>query len=149
MNTNENIQPISESWNNSYMLGIEMIDTQHMKFFLLFDKMQILYNNHDSYSEISDVLNELEKYTHYHFNTEEALMRKAQTTDYDQHIAQHKVFIEKINDFKIAFNYQNSILLEQMITFMRKWFLMHISDIDRRYVEPVKKYLNEKDNENN
>ena len=146
MNTIETMQTISESWNSTYMLDIEIIDTQHMKFFLLFDKIQMLNKNPDSYSEISEVLNELEKYTHYHFNTEEALMRKAQTTDYDQHIAQHKVFIEKINDFKIAFNYQNSILLEQMITFFRKWFLMHISEIDRKYVEPVKKYLSEKDN---
>ena len=146
MNTIETMQTISESWNSTYMLDIEIIDTQHMKFFLLFDKIQMLNKNPDSYSEISEVLNELEKYTHYHFNTEEALMRRAQTTDYDQHIAQHKVFIEKINDFKIAFNYQNSILLEQMITFFRKWFLMHISEIDRKYVEPVKKYLSEKDN---
>ena len=146
MNTIETMQTISESWNSTYMLDIEIIDTQHMKFFLLFDKIQMLNKNPDSYSEISEVLNELEKYTHYHFNTEEALMRRAQTTDYDQHIAQHKVFIEKINDFKIAFNYQNSILLEQMITFFRKWFLMHISEIDRKYIEPVKKYLSEKDN---
>jgi len=146
MNTIETMQTISESWNSTYMLDIEIIDTQHMKFFLLFDKIQMLNKNPDSYSEISEVLNELEKYTHYHFNTEEALMRRAQTTDYDQHIAQHKVFIEKINDFKIAFNYQNSILLEQMITFFRKWFLMHISEIDRKYIEPVKKYLSEKNN---
>ena len=146
MNTIETMQTISESWNSTYMLDIEIIDTQHMKFFLLFDKIQMLNKNPDSYSEISEVLNELEKYTHYHFNTEEALMRRAQTTDYDQHIAQHKVFIEKIIDFKIAYNYHNSILLEQMITFMRKWFLMHISEIDRKYIEPVKKYLSEKNN---
>jgi hemerythrin len=146
MDTIESNQPVSESWNNRYILDIDMIDTQHMKFFVLFDKLQTLNKNPESYSEISEILNDLEKYTHYHFNTEEALMRKAQSENYEHHVLQHKVFIEKINDFKIAFSYHNSVLLEQMITFLRKWFLMHISEIDKKYVETVKIYLNRKNN---
>jgi hemerythrin len=144
METFENIPLTHQTWNKSYMLDISMIDNQHVKFFMLFDKMLELNKSDNSHAQILDVLEELEKYTHVHFATEEALMRKAQTHDYELHVVQHKVFIDKIEEFKIAYNYNNAALLEQMITFMRKWFLMHISEIDRKYVDPVKKYLNER-----
>ncbi len=134
----------SQTWNNSYLLNIPMIDKQHMRFFKLFDMLMALNKEVDKDFQIQDVLEELEKYTHVHFNTEEALMRKANVPDYDLHIIQHELFIKKIEEFKVAFSYKNSLLLEQMVTFMRKWFLIHISEIDGKYVEPVQKYLVEK-----
>ena len=144
MENSENIPQIHHTWNKTYMLDIPMIDNQHVKFFALFDKLQDLNQIDDSHEQIFEVLQELEKYTHNHFATEEALMRKAGTTDFDLHVVQHQVFIAKIEDFKIAYSYNNSALLEQMTTFMRKWFLMHISEVDRKYVDPVKKYLSER-----
>ena len=148
MNSTDDITKTHQTWNKSYMLDISMIDNQHVKFFVLFDKLQELNNVENSNDRIYEVIQELEKYTHNHFATEEALMRKAQAPDYELHVVQHKVFIAKIEDFKIAYNYNNSALLEQMTIFMRKWFLMHISEIDRKYVDPVKKYLTERESKN-
>lgn len=148
MENNENIPVIHQTWNKSYMLDIDMIDNQHVKFFLIFDKLQALNKDADSHTEIEKVLKELEKYTNIHFATEEALMLRAEAPDYDLHIVQHQVFIAKIEDFKIAYSYNNAALLEQIIIFMRKWFLMHISEVDRKYVDPVKKYLSERSSNN-
>ena len=144
METIENIPQIHHTWNKSYMLDIAMIDNQHVKFFSLFDKLLELKQADNSNEQILEAIQELEKYTHNHFATEEALMRKAEAPDYELHVLQHQVFIAKIEDFKIAYSYNNSALLEQMIIFMRKWFLMHISEVDRKYVDPVKKYLSER-----
>ncbi len=144
MENSENIPQVHHAWNKTYMLDIPMIDNQHVKFFALFDKLQDLNQTDDSHEQILEVIKELEKYTNNHFATEEALMRKANAPDYELHVVQHQVFIAKIEDFKIAYSYNNAALLEQMTTFMRKWFLMHISEVDRKYVDPVKKYLNER-----
>ncbi len=139
------IDPKYQTWNNSYLLDIPMIDKQHMMFFKIFDDLMVLNKGNDNYEKINDVILELEKYTHNHFSTEEALMRKANSPDMDLHIVQHQLFITKVEEFKIAYGYKNSILMEQMIVFMRKWFLMHISEVDGKYADPVKKYLEDKE----
>ncbi len=135
-----------QTWNNSYMLDIPMIDKQHMMFFKIFDHLLLLNKGNKNYEKIDEVIQELEKYTHNHFNTEEALMRKANEPGIEQHILQHKLFIKKVEEFKIAYSYKNTILMEQMISFMRKWFLMHIAEVDGKYADSVREYLQSKDN---
>lgn len=123
------------------MLGIPMIDKQHLNFFVLFDKLIELNNGANTYVELYKVIEELENYTNVHFKTEEALMRNANAPDYELHLVQHGIFIKKVEEFKIAYNYKNSVLQNQMIIFMRKWFLMHIAEVDGKYVETVQQFL--------
>lgn len=132
------------TWNKSYELDIPAIDKQHMKFFRLFDKLMLLSKDGANYNELGEVIEELEQYTHVHFKTEEALMRKAQSPGYDFHLSQHTVFVKKVEEFKTAFAYRNSELLGEMIIFMRKWFLLHIQEIDSQYVSSVKEYVADK-----
>lgn len=131
----------NQDWNKSYMLGIQEIDEQHEKFFILFDRLNEMNKNDSSRIQILDVIEELTEYTHYHFGTEEKMMESADVEDFELHKMQHEMFVTKLVDFKIAYNYNNSVLLSQMVVFMRKWLLMHISETDRRYVEPVKTLL--------
>lgn len=131
------------SWNSSYSLNIPLIDKQHMKFFQLFDNLLALHKQNESYERIYTVIEELEKYTNAHFQMEEALMRHSNVPDYELHLVQHKLFITKVEEFKFAHKYKNAVLAEQMINFMRKWFLVHISEIDGKYVENVQEYLHE------
>ena len=133
------------AWNKSYMLDISLIDNQHAHFFMLFDKILELNKKDNSFSELEEIIVELEKYTQLHFQTEEALMRKANFPEYESHLLQHTIFSDKIKEFKIEYTYKNSVLLEQMILFMRKWFLIHIAETDKKYSESVKKYLADKD----
>lgn len=134
----------NQTWNKSYLLNIPLIDKQHMQFFKLFDMLLALNKEVDKDFQILEVIEELEKYTNTHFKEEEALMRNANAPDYDLHVAQHELFVEKVADFKLAFSNKNPLLLEQMIVFMRKWFLIHISEVDGKYVESVQQYLVDK-----
>jgi hemerythrin len=45
--------------------------------------------------------------------------------------------------------YQNLVLLDQMIVFMRKWFLTHIFNDDSKYVPHVQHYFSEKEKKKN
>ena len=132
---------LHKTWNSSYLLDISMIDKQHAKFFELFDKLQILNKQENFYDDLEPVITELEKYTKIHFQTEEALMRKANSPGFENHIIQHTIFNKKIEEFRIAYSYKNSVLLEQMIVFMRKWFLIHIVEVDGKYADSVKKFM--------
>lgn len=149
MKATNDISEVYQTWNTSYLLNISIIDKQHVIFFNLFDKLKILNNKDDSYDELFEVIEELEKYTNTHFKTEEALMRKANALEFEMHLEQHGIFIKKVEEFKTAYRYKNSVLLEQMINFMRKWFLMHIAEVDGKYVDSVQEYLTNKDGKSN
>ena len=129
-----------QSWNDSFLLNIDVIDNQHKKFFELFDLILALNKSKDAV-KLSSVINELQDYAQYHFETEETLMQNADSENFELHIIQHQFFINKINEFTIAQNYNNPVLTTQIVVFMRKWLLMHITEIDKRYVESVQSFL--------
>ena len=130
----------SQSWNDSFLLNIDVIDQQHKKFFDIFDLILSLNKNEDVV-RVSTVIDELQDYAKYHFKTEETLMQNANVANMELHIVQHKFFIDKIKEFTIAQNYNNPVLTDQIAVFMRKWLLMHITETDRMYVESVQYFL--------
>jgi len=129
-----------QSWNDSFLLNIDVIDNQHKKFFELFDLILALNKSKDAV-KLSSVINELQDYARYHFETEETLMQNADSESFELHIIQHQFFINKINEFTIAQNYNNPVLTTQIVVFMRKWLLMHITETDKKYVESVQSFL--------
>jgi len=129
-----------QSWNDSFLLNIDVIDNQHKKFFELFDLILALNKSKDAV-KLSSVINELQDYAQYHFETEETLMQNADSENFELHIIQHHFFINKIKEFTIAQNYNNPVLTTQIVVFMRKWLLMHITETDKRYVESVQSFL--------
>jgi len=141
MNLSTESSKDSPSWSNALLLGIQEIDNQHKIFVSLLDKVSSINMEEDNKETILPLLEELQRYSVYHFNSEEALMRKANAPDMDRHIKQHELFKKKCDEFVIAYNYNNKMLVEQMLLFMRKWLIIHISDIDSNYAESVKSYL--------
>lgn len=133
-----------QSWNALYALDIPAIDRQHMQFFRIFDKFNALNHSNLDYEVIKSYIDELEKYTKMHFQTEESLLKMSNYDEFGLHVEQHQIFTKKIDEFKIAYGYGNHLLLEQIITFMRKWLIVHISEVDRKYVDSVKKMLIDK-----
>lgn len=133
------------SWNNSLSLNIEVIDNQHKNFFRLFDEL-LLINSEEADREvkIAPIIAELQEYAEYHLNTEEGLMKQSNWEDIDSHIKQHNLFRKKCNDFQIEHIYKSKVLLEEMVSFLRKWFMSHISEVDAAYAETVRNYLSKK-----
>ena len=130
MNTTTIESKNSQSWNDSLLLGIPVVDKQHKILIALFDEIISVSNEGDDEDRILPLLNELQRYTIYHFDTEEELMRQANLQNTELHVKQHNLFKKKIGDFMIAHNYKNIVLLNQIILFLRKWLVTHISDID-------------------
>lgn len=133
-----------KSQTNYRILDIPIIDKQHFKFFVIFDNLLLI--NKEKNEGIREIkilteLNELQKYTVYHFFTEERLMKNANWEYIEQHIEQHSIFKNKCMEFMIDYNYRNRVLLEEIVLFLRKWFIAHISDIDASYADRVKAYL--------
>lgn len=138
--TKTKYNPDNTNWNDSYLLGIPIIDNQHKKFFVILDNLMILSQNQEK-SEMHSLINELQNYVIYHFQTEEDLMLKSQSPNLDLHIMEHELFKKKVEEFRQSYYNNNAELLNEMILFMRKWLLIHISGTDTEYTDSVKNTL--------
>lgn len=147
MNLTENQVSSFQTWNDSFLLNIEIIDNQHKRFFEILDEILALSKEEKTGNDLLKVIDELQDYAHFHFQTEEDLMQKADATETELHIIQHKFYIEKLKEFQSSYNSNNPVLINQIVTFMRKWLLMHIFEVDGKYVESVRKYLLKNDSE--
>ncbi len=135
------LNQVIPSWNNSYLLDIPVIDKQHKMFFKIYD--DLIENNTQTITDEYkyNAIELLEEYVIGHFQTEEILIKRANYSETEQHINEHKLFINKVNEFKLSFQYKNTQLVNQMLVFIRKWFLSHISNSDAQYKNVVIEYI--------
>lgn len=138
--TKTKYNPETTNWNDSYLLGIPMIDNQHKKFFVILDNLVTL-NQKQEKSEMHSLINELQNYVIYHFQTEEDLMVKSHSPNIDLHIMEHELFRKKVEEFHHSYYNNNAELLNEMISFMRKWLIIHISGTDAEYADSIKSTL--------
>ena len=142
MSTKINKLKGAKYWDDTFFFfDIETIDNQHKKLFELFDLIIELNAKNDDSESISKIIDELNDYADYHFRTEEDLMAKAKTKDTEMHLQQHAFFKNQMKEFRRMYAYQNQSLTDLMIVFLRKWFLMHIYDVDYQYIKSVKRHL--------
>jgi hemerythrin len=123
-----------------FMFGIEKIDSEHRHLISIFNRMSEKADQEES-TDFVKIVEELEEYSCYHFNTEETLMKKANYSEIDEQIIQHQIFRQKIDDFKTSIQFGSSILQSEIVDFLRKWLLKHIMECDAKYVPSVKEYL--------
>ena len=133
-----------ENWSDKYLLGITDIDEQHRGFFELFNHKPLSEMDRD---EMALMLTQLNNYIKNHFKQEQELMKKSKYPDFENHLAEHKFFVQKITEMNQEFNYMNPLLYEKITIFMKKWFLSHIMASDKKYQEHVINYLNQQKHE--
>lgn len=118
--------------------GIKTIDAQHQKFFKLLNDLRLYNSNRDDNLAVMDIIDELMAYSEYHFELEKRIMSQSGYPDIEIHLKQHEFFVRKLDEFKLAYNYQSAALSDQVLRFLQKWFLVHIPEWDQRYVDFVK-----------
>lgn len=119
-------------------LGIKTVDLQHEKFFKMLDELRLYSANKDNKLLIENLLEEFSAYATYHFVAEERMMKKSEFPLYEVHMQQHLFFKQKLDEFKQALEYKNEMVDEQMLNFLRKWFVVHISEQDKQYADYIK-----------
>nr|WP_319492952.1 bacteriohemerythrin [uncultured Desulfobacter sp.] len=124
-------------WNLKYNVGISEIDYQHKYFLKLINRLAL---NHEFLKEnglIQAHLSELDKYTRFHFKSEENIMNLVCYTDLDYHKQLHRDLIDKLS----YQSYQSQISTENMnefIIFLKEWFLNHTVNEDKKLSEYIK-----------
>jgi hemerythrin len=126
-------------WKPEYTSGIDEVDRQHQKLFVLAGDLYDIAKRKDGYDyhdEITQVFGALSDYTVYHFRYEEELMKQhgyslrelaAHCTEHDNFIQKMKKVAEEDLDKK-----QQQVLMD-VVMFAVDWIEKHILGSDRRY----------------
>jgi hemerythrin len=124
-------------WKDSYSVNVPLIDEQHKKLFSLGATLVELLKDHettDQFHQVMDVVDELVAYTSYHFDQEEALMKKCNYPNLDKHIKEHDAFrtyLANLEFEELVHNQRSKI--REMATYVYAWIYKHVLEDDQQY----------------
>jgi len=124
-----------------YSTQIDRFDEQHKHLFGLLNDLHVAIEAGHSEAVVGDILEELERYTEYHFGDEEEFMQDCgyamDCADcfYD-HKDFHEEFVETVGEFRERHENGEPITTD-VLEFTKEWLDAHIAgpDIDQKYSE--------------
>ncbi|CBH22154.1 putative Hemerythrin-like protein CA_C0069 [Acetoanaerobium sticklandii] len=133
------------SWETQYELGIKSIDDQHKELVNIINKMAALLieakQGVDIYDEVATVINDLKKYTIYHFKYEENLFDQYSYEYKDTHKAEHDKLVSDIEELDLSSFDEDQIKhTNDLLKFLITWLFKHISGSDFLYRDLLKGY---------
>jgi len=125
------------SWQNSYSVGIKLIDEQHMELIKLTNKLfaSCMTGQERFRNVFLDTIHDTVDYVGYHFSTEEKVMERVNYPGFKEHKKEHSDFVRevfnKVEEFK-----SNKVLTPlAFVYYLRDWVLHHIAVCDRKMGE--------------
>jgi len=124
------------------LTGIPLIDEQHKQYMVLVNKCLAKYHKGNmTKSMFIDCVTEIEAYALEHFDSEEVLMRSAKYPLYEEHLAKHDDFRNRINDLLEKMN-TKEIDLGHYVSLLCKWlvdwFKIEVLDDDIKLAKFIK-----------
>lgn len=119
-------------WGPAYSIGLLEIDEQHQTLFGIMNELWTAIIRRAERTEMDHILGELEHYTVSHFAAEEDFMQATSYQQFDEHKAQHQLFIDRISEARAAVARGETVGL-QLLHFLKDWLVGHIQVQDRAY----------------
>lgn len=118
------------SWDDNFNTGVEKIDAQHKCFIAIINELSHMSKCVNDDKLLNAKLDELVRYTEYHFSSEQYLMLELEYDGYSQHLVIHQSLItglrERISGYRVK---KKSI--DDIIDYLFQWFVGHTIDDDR------------------
>ena len=121
-------------WDNAFNTDIATIDTQHKVIIKILNELYNVVYIDKKEDKLDGIIYELVQYTVYHFGEEEKLFEKYSYIEEQDHIMEHRKFIERVKEFTEINSTDSSTLVFELIEFLKEWLIEHILVTDRKYV---------------
>jgi hemerythrin len=123
-------------WNNSFAIGIEVIDAQHKKIFERLLAIENAVAKRDPWHILRFQLDELGNYMKFHLAVEESMLEILRYPGRLQHVEAHGEIMKQIAELEEALKQSSKV--EDLVRFFENWFLKHVLAGDREYATYVK-----------
>lgn len=123
------------TWNDLYKLNIDSIDEQHKNLVDIINKLYNAFTDGKAHEITGEILDEMLKYTDYHFKTEEELFDKYDYPKSGEHKVIHNDFFEKTNYYKAKYEEGEENIHYDLMKYLKDWLIGHIQGEDVKYVD--------------
>ncbi len=127
-------------WHDSYDVKVERFNDQHKHLFDIVKDLYVAMEDKEDRLALAHIINNLVKYSKEHFSEEEICLLNNGYPAYEKHRKQHKLFLNKIEQFAADYNSGKYLLHIDILLFLKNWVLQHILIADKEYGD----YLNSK-----
>jgi hemerythrin-like metal-binding protein len=128
------------TWDENLRLGHAAIDMQHMEIFSRINDLSDKLTEGADDIEIRNLLNYLSSYSNHHFFEEEKLMTQIHYYGIHKQKKQHAAFKQEIEELSqlLRKNVKQVELAHRIETTLFRYFVNHISDLDKELAEFIK-----------
>lgn len=125
---------VAISWDDSYTVHVESIDTQHKKMMRLINDLHRISINGGDNLQVEKALSVLSEYTKDHFQYEESFFEKYHYPFFKTHQKEHTAFLEIIAQIKTEMLNCQENERKESINLMVSWLKNHIVSEDKQYI---------------
>lgn len=133
-------------WKDSYRLGVERIDQQHMELFRMTEDLVNAVKAGAGVEEYQKALGFLKDYVVYHFRDEEAYQASIHYDGIEAHKEEHRQFTQTVLDYekRLKENGFDEKTMKDLAGTVTTWLIYHVVDTDQKIVSGEKETGEEK-----
>jgi len=138
--TNENNQDKTKNieiviWDDKYATGIDVIDAQHRHLLELTNNLfnACVTRDNKLQAVFRDVMANMVKYVHFHFDAELKLLKAVNYPDYHDHKIKHDTLIRDILAAVKEDNEGKHFVPNRFVRTLKDWVFSHIAINDKEY----------------
>ncbi|HEX9080044.1 MAG TPA: bacteriohemerythrin [Desulfuromonadaceae bacterium] len=120
-------------WDESFSTGVPRYDEQHKVLFRMVNDLHDAMQQKRSKEAVGQILNGLAEYTVNHFGDEERNFARTNYPEEAQHKQLHKKLVDQVVELQGTFASGQTLLSQDVITFLQDWLINHIKGVDKRY----------------
>ncbi|MCB1890332.1 MAG: hemerythrin family protein [Rhodocyclaceae bacterium] len=118
-------------WTPSLATGQMEIDAQHTVLVAILNRLHDAIQGGEAEASTKLILHELVEYTHYHFESEEALMERVPPEVAKAHKANHQRLLDQVLEFQGQCE-RGEIHPQELLQFLKDWLMLHITGTDKQ-----------------
>ena len=123
-------------WKESYRLGVERIDRQHMELFRMTEELLQALKDNASPEACRKALGFLKDYVIYHFRDEEEYQASIGYSGIKEHKEEHRQFTQTVLDYEKRLEENGYALstMKDLAGTLTAWLIYHVADTDQKIV---------------
>ncbi len=120
-------------WKDEYEVGHPELDAHHRHLIEVINTLYEIATAGASEKQIDETMREMDAYAKLHFRTEEEVLTAVGYPHLRHHQGAHEAYVRKLDELKHSFFLPSGSLSQEILQFLKNWWLNHILRMDKEY----------------
>ena len=120
-------------WKDEYGVGHSELDAHHRHLIEVINTLYEIATAGASETQLDEMMREIDAYAIRHFQTEEEILAGSGYPHLSQQQKAHEAYVRKVDELKRSFFLPVGGLSQEILQFLKNWWLTHIVMMDKEY----------------